>query len=503
MGAITDIRAREILDSRGNPTVEVDMLLESGAEGRAAVPSGASTGTHEAVERRDGGSRFGGKGVQEAVRTVNEEIFPALSGMESSEQARLDATLIALDGTENKGRLGANAILGVSLAAASASAIELDQPLFRYVGGLDARLLPVPMMNVLNGGAHADNNIDVQEFMVMPVAAGSAAEAVRVGAEIFHSLGARLSEAGHSTNVGDEGGFAPALDGTDAALGHLMKAIEAAGYRPGEDVYLALDAAASEFYGDGAYRLAGEGRTLDAGGMIAYYEDLAGRYPIASIEDGLAEDDWAGWAALSAALGARVRLVGDDLFVTSAARLGRGIAEGAANAILVKVNQVGTLTETLETVSLALCNGLRRRHLAPLRGDRGHHHRRSRGRNRMRDDQGRRAVPHRPHRQVQPAHPHRGGPGRHRAVRRPLGFAEWLIARRRHPPPPHPDPLRPQGRRGRTSAIAATFPLRPPGGGGTWEVGVLRQARAERRRATLPLGGQPRVGPLPGLTLPA
>ena len=357
MGAITDIRAREILDSRGNPTVEVDVLLESGAEGRAAVPSGASTGTHEAVERRDGGSRFGGKGVQEAVRTVNEEIFPALSGMESSEQARLDATLNALDGTENKGRLGANAILGVSLAAASASAIELDQPLFRYVGGLDARLLPVPMMNVLNGGAHADNNIDVQEFMVMPVAAGSAAEAVRVGAEVFHSLGARLSEAGHSTNVGDEGGFAPALDGTDAALGHLMKAIEAAGYRPGEDVYLALDAAASEFYRDGAYRLAGEGRTLDAGGMVAYYEDLAGRYPIASIEDGLAEDDWAGWAALTAALGARVRLVGDDLFVTSAARLGRGIAEGAANAILVKVNQVGTLTETLETVSLALCNG--------------------------------------------------------------------------------------------------------------------------------------------------
>ena len=357
MGAITDIRAREILDSRGNPTVEVDLVLESGAEGRAAVPSGASTGAHEAVERRDGGTRYGGKGVREAVRAVEEEIFPALSGMESAEQARLDATLIALDGSGNRSRLGANAILGVSLAAAHASAAELGQPLFRYVGGLDARLLPVPMMNVLNGGAHADNAIDFQEFMVMPVAADGAADAVRVGAEIFHSLGARLSDAGLSTNVGDEGGFAPALDSTDAALGHLMKAVEAAGYRPGEDVHLALDAAASEFYRDGAYRLAGEGRSEDAGGMIAWYEDLAGRYPIASIEDGLAEDDWAGWAALTAALGGRIRLVGDDLFVTGAARLGRGIADGAANAILVKPNQVGTLTETLETVSLAMRRG--------------------------------------------------------------------------------------------------------------------------------------------------
>ncbi len=357
MGAISDIRAREILDSRGNPTVEVDLVLESGAEGRAAVPSGASTGAHEAVERRDGGTRFGGKGVREAVRAVEEEIFPALSGMESAEQARLDATLIALDGSGNRSRLGANAILGVSLAAAHASAAELGQPLFRYVGGLDARLLPVPMMNVLNGGAHADNAIDLQEFMVMPVAADGVADAVRIGAEIFHSLGARLSDAGLSTNVGDEGGFAPALDGTDAALGHLMKAVEAAGYRPGEDVHLALDAAASEFYRDGAYRLAGEGRSEDAGGMIAWYEDLAGRYPIASIEDGLAEDDWTGWAALTAALGGRIRLVGDDLFVTGAARLGRGIAEGAANAILVKPNQVGTLTETLETVSLAMRRG--------------------------------------------------------------------------------------------------------------------------------------------------
>ena len=357
MGAITDIRAREILDSRGNPTVEVDVVLESGVEGRAAVPSGASTGAHEAVERRDGGARFGGKGVQEAVRTVNDEIFPALGGMESADQARIDAALIALDGSENKSRLGANAILGVSLAAAHASAIELDQPLFRYIGGVDARLLPVPMMNILNGGAHADNAIDLQEFMVMPVAAEGAADAVRVGAEIFHGLGRRLSEAGLATNVGDEGGFAPALDGTEQALGHVMKAIEAAGYRPGEDVHLALDAAASELYEDGAYRLAGEGRTLDAGGMVAWYEDLAGRYPIASIEDGLAEDDWAGWRALTAALGARIRLVGDDLFVTSAARLGRGIADGAGNAVLVKLNQVGTLTETLETVSLAQGHG--------------------------------------------------------------------------------------------------------------------------------------------------
>ena len=357
MGAITDILAREILDSRGNPTVEVDVVLESGAEGRAAVPSGASTGTHEAVERRDGGQRFGGKGVRDAVRAVNEEIFPALSGMESAEQARIDATLNSLDGTENKSRLGANAILGVSLAAARASAVELDQPLFRYVGGIDARLLPVPMLNVLNGGAHADNAIDLQEFMVMPVAAGSIAEAIRVGAEIFHSLGKRLSDAGHSTNVGDEGGYAPALESTDAALDHLMKAIEAAGYRPGEDVFLALDTAASELYREGAYRLEGEGRSLDAAGMIAYYEDLAARYPIASIEDGLAEDDWDGWAALTQALGGRVQLVGDDLFVTSAARLGRGIADSAANAILVKVNQVGTLTETLETVSLALQSG--------------------------------------------------------------------------------------------------------------------------------------------------
>ncbi|MDE0202884.1 MAG: phosphopyruvate hydratase [Rhodospirillaceae bacterium] len=357
MGAIADILAREILDSRGNPTVEVDVVLESGAEGRTAVPSGASTGTHEAVERRDGGGRFGGKGVRDAVRAVNEEIFPALSGMESSEQARIDAALNVLDGTENKARLGANAILGVSLAAARASAVELDQPLFRYVGGVDARLLPVPMLNVLNGGAHADNDIDVQEFMVLPVAAGSIAEAIRVGAEIFHGLGKRLSDAGHATNVGDEGGYAPALDSTDAALGHLTKAIEAAGYRPGEDVHLALDAAASELYRDGAYRLAGEGRTLDAAGMIAYYEDLVARYPIALIEDGLAEDDWNGWVALTRALGGRVRLVGDDLFVTNAARLGRGIADGAANAILIKVNQVGTLTETLETVSLALRSG--------------------------------------------------------------------------------------------------------------------------------------------------
>ena len=353
MGAITDIRAREILDSRGNPTVEVDLVLETGAEGRAAVPAGASTGRHEAVERRDGGQRFGGLGVREAVRAVDEEIFPALRGMESSEQARIDAALVALDGTDDKSRLGANAILGVSLAAARASAAEIGQPLFRYVGGLDARSLPVPMMNVLNGGAHADNAIDVQEFMIVPVAAGSMAEAVRAGAEVFHCLGRRLSEAGFSTGVGDEGGFAPALEGAEQALGHVVKAVEAAGYRPGEEVLLALDVAASVLWRDGAYRLEGEGRACDAGQMIAWFEELAGRYPIAAIEDGLAEDDWAGWTALTAALGERILLVGDDLFVTDAARLARGVEEGAANAVLVKANQIGTLTETLETVALA------------------------------------------------------------------------------------------------------------------------------------------------------
>jgi enolase len=354
MTAIIDIRAREILDSRGNPTVEADVTLESGVMGRAAVPSGASTGAHEAVELRDGETgRYGGKGVQKAVAGVNDEIFAALGGMDAESQIAIDTALIELDGTPDKSRLGANAILAVSLAVAKAAAAARGLPLYRYVGGVQARLLPVPMMNILNGGAHADNAIDIQEFMIMPVAAGSVADAVRVGAEIFHALKRRLAEAGHNTNVGDEGGFAPNLGGTGEALDFVMKAIEAAGYRAGEDVMVALDAAASEFYEGGKYVLKGEGRTLDAEGMVRLYEDLVGRYPIVSIEDGLAEDDWQGWAALTGALGQRVRLVGDDLFVTNTARLGRGIAEGVANAILVKVNQIGTLSETLEAVDMA------------------------------------------------------------------------------------------------------------------------------------------------------
>ncbi len=354
MTAITDIRAREILDSRGNPTVEADVTLESGVMGRAAVPSGASTGAHEAVELRDGETgRYGGKGVQKAVAGINDEIFAALGGMEAESQIAIDTALIELDGTPDKSRLGANAILAVSLAVAKAAAAARGLPLYRYVGGVQARLLPVPMMNILNGGAHADNAIDIQEFMIMPVAAGSVADAVRVGAEVFHALKRRLAEAGHNTNVGDEGGFAPNLGGTGEALDFVMKAIEAAGYRAGEDVMVALDAAASEFYEGGKYVLKGEGRTLDAEGMVRLYEDLVGRYPIVSIEDGLAEDDWRGWAALTGALGQRVRLVGDDLFVTNTARLGRGIAEGVANAILVKVNQIGTLSETLDAVDMA------------------------------------------------------------------------------------------------------------------------------------------------------
>ena len=354
MSAIVDVQAREILDSRGNPTVEVDVTLESGSIGRAAVPSGASTGAHEAVELRDGDEdRYGGKGVQKAVESVNGEIFDALSGHDADDQIEIDRVLVDLDGTDNKSRLGANAILGVSLAVAKASADELGQPLFRYVGGVHARVLPVPLMNVINGGAHADNPIDIQEFMILPVAAESMADAVRIGAEVFHALKKQLKSAGHNTNVGDEGGFAPNLPSADAALGFLMKAIEAAGYEPGEDVVLALDAAASEFYKDGIYDLAGEGQRLDAGGMVRYFEDLADRYPIVSIEDGMAEDDWEGWAAISAALGGRIQLVGDDLFVTNTARLKTGIERGIANSILVKVNQIGTLTETLEAVETA------------------------------------------------------------------------------------------------------------------------------------------------------
>jgi enolase len=354
MTAIADIVAREILDSRGNPTVEVDVILEGGAMGRAAVPSGASTGAHEAVELRDGDkSRYSGKGVKNACQNIQGEILDAIGGIDATEQVAIDSTMIALDGTPNKARLGANAMLAVSLATARAAANAFDMPLYRYVGGVNARTLPVPMMNIVNGGQHADNPIDIQEFMIQPVAASSIADAVRIGSEIFHALKKQLHSAGHSTNVGDEGGFAPNLQSADEALGFITKACEAAGYRPGEDVTFALDCAATEFFHDGHYKMEGEGRTLDAAGMVAYLADLCARYPIVSIEDGCAEDDWAGWLHLTEVLGRKVQLVGDDLFVTNTARLSRGIAEHTANSILVKVNQIGTLTETLETVEMA------------------------------------------------------------------------------------------------------------------------------------------------------
>ena len=354
MSAIIDILAREILDSRGNPTVEVDVELETGVIGRAAVPSGASTGAHEAVERRDGGERYLGKGVRGAIDAVNGELFDALSGLEVSEQRRIDEAMIALDGTANKGRIGANAILGVSLAVAKAAAADRGLPLYRYVGGVSARVLPVPMMNIVNGGAHADNPIDIQEFMIMPVGADRFSEALRMGAEVFHTLRAELKAAGHNTNVGDEGGFAPALNSTDEALGFVMRSIEKAGFRPGEDIVLALDAASTEFYRDGLYCLDGEDKKLEAGAMVDFYADLVSRYPIVSIEDGMAEDDWDGWAALTAKIGAGVQLVGDDLFVTNPVRLRQGIEQNVGNAILVKVNQIGSLSETLDAVNLAL-----------------------------------------------------------------------------------------------------------------------------------------------------
>ncbi len=354
MSEIFDITGREVLDSRGNPTVEVDVRLESGVVGRAAVPSGASTGTHEAVEKRDGDKkRYAGKGVLAAVEAVNGEIFDALSGLEASDQLGADRAMVELDGTPNKARLGANAILGVSLALAKAAAIETGMPLYRYVGGPLARVLPVPMMNIINGGAHADNGLDLQEFMIMPVGAPTFGEAVRMGAEVFHALRAHLSEAGHNTAVGDEGGFAPKLASADEALGFIMKAVETAGYRPGSDVLLALDAASTEFYKDGNYVLAGEGRTLSSAEMVELYRDLCDRYPIISIEDGMSEDDWDGWLSLTRAIGDQVQLVGDDLFVTNPQRLADGIEKGVANAILVKVNQIGTLTETLEAVNMA------------------------------------------------------------------------------------------------------------------------------------------------------
>ncbi|HJO88294.1 MAG: phosphopyruvate hydratase [Alphaproteobacteria bacterium] len=354
MSAIIDIHAREILDSRGTPTVEVDVDLESGAMGRAAVPSGASTGTHEAVELRDGDAkRYGGRGVLNAVEFVNGEILDALSGLEADDQVMIDRLMIDLDGTENKSRLGANAVLGVSLAVAKAAADEAGLPLYRYVGGASADTLPVPMMNIVNGGEHANNPIDIQEFMIMPVAAATMSDAVRVGSEIFQALKAELEKEGHSTSVGDEGGFAPNLANTDETLNFIVKAIENTGYKPGEDVMLALDAASTEFYTKGKYELKGDGKSLDTDGMIAYYQELVSRYPIISIEDGMAEDDWDGWKALTETLGTTVQLVGDDLFVTNPGRLADGIKRGVANSILVKVNQIGTLSETLEAVSMA------------------------------------------------------------------------------------------------------------------------------------------------------
>lgn len=358
MSEIVDIHAREILDSRGTPTVEVDVVLESGAFGRAAVPSGASTGAHEAVELRDGDkSRYEGKGVLKAVEAVNEEIADELVGFEASEQMEIDQMMIELDGTPNKGNFGANAILGVSLAVAKASAEEFGMPLYRYIGGTMAHILPVPMMNILNGGKHADNPIDIQEFMIMPISAPSVTEAIRMGSEVFHALKSNLKKAGLNTNVGDEGGFAPDLRSADEALSYIMKAIETAGYKPGDDIVLALDAASTEFYKKGKYVLEGEGKTFNASGIVQYYEDLVSKYPIKSIEDGCAEDDWEGWDLLTQTLGHKVQLVGDDLFVTNTVRLAEGIQKGVANSILVKVNQIGTLTETLEAVEMAHRSG--------------------------------------------------------------------------------------------------------------------------------------------------
>jgi enolase len=359
MTAIIDITGREILDSRGNPTVEVDVRLEDGSLGRAAVPSGASTGAHEAVELRDGGKRYGGKGVEKAVAAVNGEIFDTLCGMEAEDQIRLDRLMIALDATPNKSRLGANAILGVSLAVAKAAALAANLPLYKYVGGAKANTLPVPLMNIVNGGVHADNPIDFQEFMIMPVGAPTFKEGLRMGAEVFHTLKKALHDAGHNTNVGDEGGFAPNLKSADEALAFVMRAIEKSGYKPGDDVMLAMDPASTEFFSNGKYELKGEGKSLSPDAMVKFYEDLCARYPIASIEDGMAEDDWDGWAGITQALGKKVQLVGDDLFVTNTTRLVQGIKQGVANAILIKVNQIGSLTETLDAVDTAHRNAYR------------------------------------------------------------------------------------------------------------------------------------------------
>ena len=354
MSAIIDIHAREILDSRGTPTVEAEVVLQSGAFGRAAVPSGASTGAHEAVELRDGDKkRFGGKGVLKAVENVNDKIYDALAGMDAEDQIEIDNAMIELDGTDNKGKLGANAILAVSMAVAKAQAEEAELPLYRYLGGTMARTLPVPMMNILNGGKHADNPIDIQEFMIMPVSAANIREAIRMGAEIFQTLKKNLKAAGHNTNVGDEGGFAPNLKTAEEALQFIVDSITDAGYKPGEDVVLALDAASTEFYKDGKYEMEGEGKSYTNTQMVEYYKDLCARFPIFSIEDGMAEDDWEGWKMLTNAIGDKVQLVGDDLFFTNPKRLAMGIEKGVANSILVKVNQIGTLTETLKAVDLA------------------------------------------------------------------------------------------------------------------------------------------------------
>jgi enolase len=354
MTAIIDIIGREILDSRGNPTVEVDVVLEDGSMGRAAVPSGASTGAHEAVEKRDGDkSRYGGKGVLQAVEAVNGEIFDVLSGMDAEDQRRIDKLMIELDGTPNKARLGANAILGVSLATAKAAAGSANLPLYKYVGGVSARVLPTPMMNIINGGAHADNPIDIQEFMILPAGAESFSEGLRMGAEIFHALKKALKDAGHNTNVGDEGGFAPNIGSAEEALAFIVKAGEAAGYKAGQDFVLGLDVAATEFFKNGKYVLEGEGKTVDPAGMVAYLEGLVGKFPIVTIEDGCSEDDFEGWGLLTAALGKKIQLVGDDLFVTNPERLSMGIDKGLANSILVKVNQIGTLSETLDAVDMA------------------------------------------------------------------------------------------------------------------------------------------------------
>ena len=357
MSAIIDIHAREILDSRGTPTVEAEVVLQSGAFGRAAVPSGASTGAHEAVELRDGDKkRFGGKGVLKAVENVNDKIYDALAGLEAEDQIEIDRTMIDLDGTENKGKLGANAILAVSMAVAKAQAEEAGLPLYRYLGGTMARTLPVPMMNIVNGGKHADNPIDIQEFMIMPVSAESVREAIRMGAEIFQTLKKNLKAAGHNTNVGDEGGFAPNLKSADEALTFIVKSIADAGYKPGEDVVLAIDAASTEFYKNGKYEMEGEGKSYTSEQMVEFYKDMCAKFPIFSIEDGMAEDDWEGWKMLTDALGDKVQLVGDDLFVTNPKRLAMGIEKGVANSILVKVNQIGTLTETMKAVDLAQRN---------------------------------------------------------------------------------------------------------------------------------------------------